>query len=192
MTSEPRHPPIVPSYGAATLADLSSSMLASLDPEAPSAQNVLGLPPARRACLLIVDGLGWELLRGHPAAAPFLSELARNSRPITAGFPSTTVTSLGSICTGRPPGQHGILGFVALSRGEIRLREIELRTGRIERMKRQDRVVFADGPCVVFLPEPQGGQSPMLVGVVSRIDVVDPLQRGRGSLPITQPLLYPR
>ena len=121
MTPEPRHLPIVPSYGAAALADLSSSMLASLDPEASSAQNVLGLPPARRACLLIVDGLGWELLRDHPAAAPFLSELARNSRPITAGFPSTTVTSLGSICTGRPPGQHGILGYQVAIPGENRL-----------------------------------------------------------------------
>jgi len=121
MTPEPRHLPIVPSYGAAALADLSSSLLASLDPEAPFAQNVLGLPPARRACLLIVDGLGWELLRDHPAAAPFLSELARNSRPITAGFPSTTVTSLGSICTGRPPGQHGILGYQVVIPGENRL-----------------------------------------------------------------------
>ena len=121
MTPEPRHLPIVPSYGSAALADLSSSLLASLDPEAPSAQNVLGLPPTRRACLLIVDGLGWELLRDHPAAAPFLSELARNSRPITAGFPSTTVTSLGSICTGRPPGQHGILGYQVAIPGENRL-----------------------------------------------------------------------
>src|SRR5580698_3375150 len=121
MTPEPRHPPTVPSYGVATLADLSSSMLASLDPEAPESQNVLGLPSTRRACLLIVDGLGWELLRDHPAVAPFLSELARNSRPITAGFPSTTVTSLGSICTGQPPGQHGILGYQVMIPGENRL-----------------------------------------------------------------------
>jgi Type I phosphodiesterase / nucleotide pyrophosphatase len=121
MTPEPKHPPIVPSYGAATLADLSSSMLASLDPGAPESQNVLGLPAAQRACLLIVDGLGWELLRDHPAVAPFLSELARNSKPITAGFPSTTVTSLGSICTGRPPGQHGILGYQVRIPGENRL-----------------------------------------------------------------------
>ena len=121
MTPEPRHSPIVPSYGAATLADLSSSMLASLDPEAPESQNVLGLTPARRACLLIVDGLGWELLRDHPAVAPFLSELARNSKPIMAGFPSTTVTSLGSICTGRPPGQHGMLGYQVIIPGENRL-----------------------------------------------------------------------
>ena len=121
MTPEPRHPPIVPSYGAAALSDLSSSMLASFDPHVPGSENVLGLPPTRRACLLIVDGLGWELLRDHPAVAPFLSELARNSRPITAGFPSTTVTSLGSICTGRPPGQHGILGYQVIIPGENRL-----------------------------------------------------------------------
>ena len=118
MTLEPRHPPIVPSYGSATLADLSSSILASLDPDAPPEQNVLGLAPAQRACLLIVDGLGWELLRDHPAVAPFLSELARNSRPITAGFPATTVTSLGSLCTGLPPGQHGMLGYKVLVPGE--------------------------------------------------------------------------
>ncbi len=121
MTLEPRHSPTVPSYGVATLADLSSSILASLDPGSPPSQNVLGLTPAQRACLLIVDGLGWELLRDHPAAAPFLSELARNSKPITAGFPSTTVTSLGSICTGRPPGQHGILGYQVIIPGENRL-----------------------------------------------------------------------
>jgi hypothetical protein len=121
MTLEPRHPPIVPSYGTASLADLSSSILASLDPEAPGSQNVLGLPSAQRACLLIVDGLGWDLLRAHPAAAPFLSELARDAKPITAGFPSTTVTSLASLGTGLPPGQHGILGYQVIIPGENRL-----------------------------------------------------------------------
>src|SRR5260370_14613130 len=121
MTPEPRHPPTVPSYGAAPLAALSSSMLASRDPHAPPSQNVFGVTPARRACLLIRDGLGWELLRDHPAVAPFLSELARNSKPIMAGFPSTTVTSLGSICTGQPPGQHGILGYQVIIPGENRL-----------------------------------------------------------------------
>src|SRR5260370_30424398 len=31
--------------------------------------------------------------------------------PLTAGFPATTVTSLGSLGTGRPPGQQGMLGY---------------------------------------------------------------------------------
>ena len=43
---------------------------------------------------------------------------ARNSRPITAGFPATTVTSMGSLGTGRPPGQHGMLGYKVLVPGQ--------------------------------------------------------------------------
>ncbi|MBO0810080.1 MAG: alkaline phosphatase family protein [Actinobacteria bacterium] len=88
---------------------MATSLLAALG--ARGEGNPLGLPRARRICLLVVDGLGWELLRDHPAAAPFLSELALTARPLTAGFPATTVTSLTSLGTGRPPGQHGLLGY---------------------------------------------------------------------------------
>jgi hypothetical protein len=109
MTREPRTSPIVPSYGESSLADLSASLLASLTGD--TAGNVLGLQESGRACLLIIDGLGWELLRAHQAAAPFLSELAFNSRPLTAGFPSTTATSLGSLGTALPPAEHGLLGY---------------------------------------------------------------------------------
>jgi len=119
MPLEPRQNPIVPSYGAGALADLSASVAASVG--IPGYQNVLGFAPSRRACVLVVDGLGWEQLRDHPAAAPFLSELASNARPITAGFPATTVTSLASLCTGSPPGQHGMLGYQVLEPGEGRL-----------------------------------------------------------------------
>jgi Type I phosphodiesterase / nucleotide pyrophosphatase len=119
MTDEPRTPLTLPSYGEGTLPDLASSVLGSLGvPEAP---NPLGLPATGRACLLIVDGLGWELLRAHPAAAPFLSEMGRDGRPLTAGFPSTTVTSLGSLGTGRPPGMHGMLGYQVAVPGTGRL-----------------------------------------------------------------------
>ncbi|MGE5133237.1 MAG: alkaline phosphatase family protein [Gemmatimonadota bacterium] len=101
--------PVLPNYGEGSLADLASSLLAALGVR--GAPNHLRLPPARRICLLVVDGLGWELLRDHPAAAPFLSELAMAGRPLTAGFPATTVTSLASLGTGLPPGQHGLLGY---------------------------------------------------------------------------------
>ena len=116
---EPRTSPIVPSYGESSLADLSASILASMTGD--RAANVLGLPEAGRVCLLVVDGLGWELLRGHQAAAPFLSELAFNSRPLTAGFPSTTATSLGSLGTGLPPAAHGVLGYQVAVPGTNRL-----------------------------------------------------------------------
>ena len=119
MAPEPRTSPIVPSYGESSLADLSASILASLTGDA--AGNVLGLPEAGRACLLIVDGLGWELLRAHQAAAPVLAELAFNSRPLTAGFPATTVTSLGTLGTALPSGAHGMLGYQVAVPGEGRL-----------------------------------------------------------------------
>jgi hypothetical protein len=109
MRAEPTVAPVLPRYGESTLSDLASSLLASLG--VPGEGNPLGLSPAPRACLLVVDGLGWELLRDQPAIAPFLSELAVNSAPLTAGFPATTVTSLSSLGTGRPPGQHGMLGY---------------------------------------------------------------------------------
>jgi hypothetical protein len=98
---------------------LSASVLASLTGDA--AGNVLGLPEYQRVCLLLIDGLGYELLRGHQAAAPFLAELAFNSRPLTAGCPSTTVTSLASLGTGLPPAAHGMLGYQVAVPGEERL-----------------------------------------------------------------------
>ncbi len=101
--------PVLPGYGQSTLADLSQSVLGSLG--VPGATNVLGLPQVSRVCLLVVDGLGWDLLRSHRSAAPFLSALAETGCWLTAGFPATTVTSMGSLGTGLPPGQHGLLGY---------------------------------------------------------------------------------
>jgi hypothetical protein len=112
----PERGPTLPRYGEQSLADLSCSVLASLG--APGEPNVLDLAAAERVCLLVIDGLGWDLLREHPAAAPFLSELATAGRPLTAGFPATTVTSLGSLGTGRPPGRHGMLGYQVAVPGE--------------------------------------------------------------------------
>lgn len=119
LAREPRNSPILPSYGESSLAELSASLLASVTGDATA--NVLGLPEASRVCLLLVDGLGLEQLRGHQAAAPFLAELAFNSRPLTAGFPSTTVTSLGTLGTGLTPGVHGMLGYQVAIPGENRL-----------------------------------------------------------------------
>ena len=111
--------PLIPRYGESTLADLATSVLASLG--VPGEANPLGLPDVERACLLVIDGLGWGLLREHQAAAPFLSELAMSGGPLTAGFPATTVTSLSSLGTGLPPGQHGMLGYQVAIPGTGRL-----------------------------------------------------------------------
>ena len=46
----------------------------------------------------------------YAADAPFLSSLP-DAGPLTAGFPSSTATSLTSLGTGTPPGHHGMVGI---------------------------------------------------------------------------------
>lgn len=104
----------VPRYGDGSLAEVVPSILAGLG--TPGFRDILGVGELRSAIVLLVDGLGWEPIRRGVAEAPFLTELARGARPITTGFPSTTVTSLTSIGTGLPPGRHGLVGYtMALS-----------------------------------------------------------------------------
>jgi hypothetical protein len=99
----------VPAYGRAALSDLLPSVLASLGVR--GERGPLELPSSSRAVVLLVDGLGQELLRRHAELAPFLSSLT--ARSLTSGFPSTTVTSLASLGTGLPPGQHGLPGYTS-------------------------------------------------------------------------------
>ncbi|TXC99416.1 nucleotide pyrophosphatase/phosphodiesterase family protein [Streptomyces sp. ISID311] len=104
----------VPQYGTGSLADLLPGIAAGL--EIPGVATSMELAPADRACVFLIDGLGWELLRSHPEEAPFLTSLLDTSfngsgRPLTAGFPSTTATSLASVGTGLPPGAHGLPGY---------------------------------------------------------------------------------
>jgi hypothetical protein len=105
----------VPAYGTESLADVGPSVLTALG--VPGENGPLGLPSLPRACVLLVDGLGWELLRAAAGEAPYMSSLP--GRPLTAGFPATTATSLASLGTGRPPGAHGMLGYqVAIPGGD--------------------------------------------------------------------------
>ena len=99
----------VPAYGRAALSDLMPSVLAALG--VPGEPNTLGLPALSRCVVLLVDGLGAELLARHPEEAPFLSSLT--GRRLTAGFPSTTATSLASFGTGLTPAQHGLTGYTS-------------------------------------------------------------------------------
>ncbi|MFF7705228.1 alkaline phosphatase family protein [Streptomyces lydicus] len=104
----------VPRYGTGSLADLLPTVAAGLG--VPGLAAGMELAPADRACVFLIDGLGWDLLRAHPEEAPFLTSLLGTSlngtgRPLTAGFPSTTATSLASVGTGLPPGAHGLPGY---------------------------------------------------------------------------------
>jgi hypothetical protein len=117
----------VPPYGVATLADVLPGAATALgvpverehlraDPL--DLATALGRP--RRVAVLLIDGLGADLLRAHAHLAPALSSLARPVGDLSAPCPSTTPVSLASLGTGLPPGSHGILGFVTDVPGEDR------------------------------------------------------------------------
>ncbi|WP_405011303.1 alkaline phosphatase family protein [Kitasatospora sp. NBC_01539] len=109
----------VPAYGCGSLADLLPAVAAGLG--VPGFESGLLLEPADRVCVFLVDGMGWELIRRHPEYAPFLTSLTAGARPITAGFPSTTATSLASVGTGLTPGLHGLAGYTVRIPGRAQL-----------------------------------------------------------------------
>ncbi|WP_295652826.1 alkaline phosphatase family protein [uncultured Dietzia sp.] len=89
-----------------SLADVMPSLAATLGTESP---NPLALEPAQNAVLVLVDGLGAELIRRYAEQAPTLAAMA--TRMISAGCPSTTATSLTSLAVGAPCSKHGIVGY---------------------------------------------------------------------------------
>jgi hypothetical protein len=107
VTDQTAPGPSRPRYGTRSLGELLPSLLSSLG--LANFANPLAVGPAARICLLLVDGLGWELLRANPGAAPFLNSIARD--PLTTGFPATTAASLTSLATGVAPGEHGLVGY---------------------------------------------------------------------------------
>nr|WP_221185472.1 alkaline phosphatase family protein [Flexivirga oryzae] len=102
-------------------------VVASLDgPELTPAATQAPLPAATRAVVVLVDGLGAQLLRARSGHAPFLRQATAAQDPhipsvLTAGFPSTTATSMGTFGTGLPPGTHGLAGYQVRVPGTDRL-----------------------------------------------------------------------
>src|SRR5439155_11920447 len=105
----PLSEPGVPRYGQRSLAEVVPSLLSALGLD--GFDNPLEIEPIRGFCLFVVDSLGWEQVVAHADTAPFMGSAARRSEPITAVFPSTTAASLGSLGTGLPPGDHGLVGY---------------------------------------------------------------------------------
>ena len=114
-----------PSYRTGALSDVIPTIGAALGVPEPGREAGPWTPePTRKACLFLIDGMGRELLAEHARHAPYLTELLRRpgvGHTLTAGFPSTTSTSLASIGTGLPPGAHGMLGYRLLVPGSGRL-----------------------------------------------------------------------
>lgn len=99
---------VPPDPGGRTLAAVLPSLLAAMGVAGHT--DTIGFPQCRSAIVLLVDGLGQQLLTEHAADAPYLSTLPTAS-PLTAGFPTTTAASISSLGTGRCVGEHGIAGY---------------------------------------------------------------------------------
>jgi hypothetical protein len=111
--------PAAPRYGTRSLAELFPSAAASLG--IPGFVDTLGLPAARRVCVVMADGLGKALLKARGGHAPFLRRHLEQSQALDAAFPTTTAASLASLGTGRPPGLHGIVGYDVVDPGRRRV-----------------------------------------------------------------------
>ncbi|ALG85006.1 alkaline phosphatase family protein [Gordonia phthalatica] len=125
-----------------TLADVLPSVALALDGQA---ENPLGVHPARDVVVLLIDGLGAELLSRHADVAPTLA--AHVVTTLQAGFPATTATSIASLAIGAPCATHGIIGYsFALRSGDglENFNALRWRTGNAEGPDARDAVVPED------------------------------------------------
>ena len=146
---------MLPTYGASGLAGVLPAVVRSLGvaEQDGDRRDLLDLMPARRAVVVLIDGLGYELLRQRSGHAPFLRGLLPAAYRLSAGFPSTTATSMGTFGTGLPPGSHGLVGYEVLVPGEDRLlNELSWDNGPDPRLWQPSQTVFeravADGVTV--------------------------------------------
>ncbi|GAB3388107.1 alkaline phosphatase family protein [Humibacter soli] len=102
---------------ATSLADVLTSCLATVT----GARGAIQLPPVSRTVVVVVDGLGAHALRARAGHARFLAPRLTKATTITSGSPTTTAAAITTLCTGRMPGEHGIVGYRAL----------DPRTGRV-------------------------------------------------------------
>lgn len=90
------------------LADVTPALLSALG--VPGFEDRIGVQgPVCGAAVLLIDGLGAELLDSHAEDAPVLAAL--RGRTLQVGFPATTVAGLAAVGTGCRSGQHGMVGM---------------------------------------------------------------------------------
>ena len=106
--------PAAPDYLSGSLVSVLPAVARSLGSSRYATVPGLGLGPAERAVVVLVDGLGYEQLVRRSGHAPFLRANLDSTLRLDSGFPSTTATSMGSFGTGTPPGAHGLVGYEVL------------------------------------------------------------------------------
>lgn len=114
-------PTVEPAYGVRSLSDVLPAIATAVGHPLAERGTALQVPDASAYVMLLIDGLGADLLARYAHSAPYLSSLLARGTVGTAGVPSTTATSLTSLGTGLPPGTHGMVGFTSRIPGSDRL-----------------------------------------------------------------------
>ena len=92
------------------LAALSNSIFASLNLAGATNDLEIEINSGARECLLLIDGMGADLIAKYGSDFPIFKEL-NSLTNLDSHFPSTTATNLSSLGTGTLPGVHGMLGY---------------------------------------------------------------------------------
>ena len=156
---------MLPDYRGACIANLVPRLLGGLAaPESGHDWLPEAVDHARQVVLLVVDGLGWLQLRARSGLAPTLTSGAGIDRWITSVAPTTTAAALTSITTGRPPSDHGILGY-RLADGDRILNMLRWTLG-----PRGDSDARRTVPAATFQPLAPFPGAAAPVPVVSKVD----------------------
>ena len=111
---------VFPHYGGYSIANVAPTIAALLRRGLPDSCEPLPsvawadlLGNVRTVVQVLLDGVGyWQFLEVLQLEDDAIGRLARMGRalPLTSVFPSTTMTALTSLWSGRTPGEHGFLG----------------------------------------------------------------------------------
>jgi hypothetical protein len=138
--------PVLPAFGGACLTGVVPALLSHLySSEALPAWMPGPVAGASQIVLLVLDGLGWQQLAERSTLAPTLT--VGTGRSITSVAPSTTATALTSLVTGRPPAEHGVVGYRVAYGDEI-MNILQWSIGGADARMRVPAPVFQ--PCPLF------------------------------------------
>ena len=117
----------LPGAADPVITDVIPASLCAIDPSLPGADQRaarnLGIESgASQLLLILVDGLGYELLADHMGHTPVLRSVREDIRSIHTVVPSTTAAAITAFGTGERPGATNMVGFsVAYGSGVMNL-----------------------------------------------------------------------
>ena len=121
----------LPGAGDPVITDVIAGALSSIDTSLPGASSqaagALGIEAgAEQVLLILVDGLGYELIQDHLGHTPTLRRVRDDIRSIHTVVPSTTAAAITAFGTGARPGATNMVGFsVAYGGGVMNLLAME-------------------------------------------------------------------